>query len=68
MDTVKNVVDGVSSKGSELLHGGAKEAEKTRAKDSDAPVGDRVTAAKDAVVDSAKEVSSATCPTGSYST
>jgi len=51
MDTIKDGVNYVSESAQGALSGGSKEANKQVAKDSDASVGTRASAAKDALSD-----------------
>jgi len=55
MDSIKQGANYVSEKTQEAISGTSKEANKQVAKDSDAPVGTRASAAKDALGDKAKE-------------
>jgi len=57
METIKDTANYVSDKGSELVSGGSKEANKSVAKDSDASLGTRASAAKDAASDKIDETS-----------
>ncbi|CAO1617194.1 unnamed protein product [Sympodiomycopsis kandeliae] len=60
MQTVKDTVNSVSEKAQETLSGASKTANKEVAKDNDASIGTRATAAKDAVSDKADEMSHGT--------
>merc|ERR1739848_424562 len=55
MDSVKQAGNFVSDKVQQAAHRTSKEANKEVAKDSNAPIGTRASAAKDAVGDKAKE-------------
>ncbi|GIJ86349.1 glucose-repressible protein [Aspergillus pseudoviridinutans] len=55
MDSIKQGANYVSESVQQALHGSKKEANKDIAKDSDAPIGTRASAAKDAVKDKAHE-------------
>ncbi|KFH47319.1 Glucose-repressible gene protein-like protein [Hapsidospora chrysogenum ATCC 11550] len=55
MDSIKQGANYVSDKVQEATHGTSKEANKEVAKDNNAPIGTRASAAKDAVGDKAKE-------------
>jgi hypothetical protein len=55
MDTVKNAANFVSDKANQAVSGASKETNKQVAKDSDAPLGTRASAAKDAVGDKVDE-------------
>ncbi|KAL1839193.1 hypothetical protein VTJ49DRAFT_1782 [Mycothermus thermophilus] len=55
MDTLKNAGNYVSDKVQSATHGTSKEANKEVAKDSNASIGSRVSAAGDALGDKAKE-------------
>jgi len=57
MDTVKDSLNYVGDKAQELTSGASKEANKNVAKDSDASLGTRASAAKDAVGDKVDETS-----------
>ncbi|KAG0146062.1 hypothetical protein CROQUDRAFT_657854 [Cronartium quercuum f. sp. fusiforme G11] len=59
MQTIKDGVNYVADKTSELTSGASKEANKTVAKDSDNSLGTRATAAKDAVGDKMDETKDA---------
>ncbi|OAV98621.1 hypothetical protein PTTG_09273 [Puccinia triticina 1-1 BBBD Race 1] len=56
MQTAKDAVNYVSDKASELTNATSKEANKTVAKDSDASISTRATAAKDAIGDKVGEM------------
>ncbi|RMZ83613.1 hypothetical protein DV738_g907, partial [Chaetothyriales sp. CBS 135597] len=58
-ETVKNAANFVSDKISEVTSGASAEANKTIAKDSDASLGTRASAAKDAIGDKFSENKSA---------
>ncbi|RMD43116.1 hypothetical protein DV735_g2072, partial [Chaetothyriales sp. CBS 134920] len=58
-ETVKNAANFVSDKISEVTSGASAEANKALAKDSDASIGTRASAAKDAVGDKIDETKSA---------
>ncbi|KAL6248957.1 hypothetical protein RBB50_004020 [Rhinocladiella similis] len=55
MDTIKNTANFVSDKVNEATSGASKEANKNVAKDSDASLGTRASAAKDALGDKVDE-------------
>ncbi|KAH0846977.1 Glucose-repressible protein [Fonsecaea pedrosoi] len=55
MDTIKNTANYVGDKVNEVTSGASKEANKNVAKDSDASLGTRASAAKDAVGDKIDE-------------
>ncbi|KAG6038067.1 hypothetical protein E4U41_004601 [Claviceps citrina] len=55
MDSIKQGANYVSEQAQKATSGGSKEANKQTAKDSNAPAGERVSAAKDAVSDKASE-------------
>ncbi|KAL2266396.1 hypothetical protein VTJ83DRAFT_5748 [Remersonia thermophila] len=55
MDTVNNAINYVSDTVQGALHGTSKEANKEVAKDSNASLGTRISAAGDAISDKAKE-------------
>ncbi|KAI6781953.1 glucose-repressible protein-like protein [Emericellopsis cladophorae] len=55
MNSLKNAGHAISEKTQEVAHGGSYQANKTVAKDRNAPIGTRLSAAKDAVGDKAKE-------------
>ncbi|GFF29282.1 glucose-repressible gene protein [Aspergillus udagawae] len=55
MESLKQGANYVSETAKQALHGTSKEANKDVAKDSDAPIGTRASAAKDAVKDKAQE-------------
>ncbi|KHN93697.1 glucose repressible protein Grg1 [Metarhizium album ARSEF 1941] len=55
MESLKQGANYVSEQAKKATTGTSKEANKNIAKDSDAPVGDRVSAAKDTVADKSKE-------------
>ncbi|KAI1618419.1 glucose-repressible protein Grg1 [Exophiala viscosa] len=55
METINNAANYVGDKASELTSGASKEANKNVAKDSDASIGTRASAAKDALGDKADE-------------
>ncbi|KAJ9612364.1 hypothetical protein H2200_003961 [Cladophialophora chaetospira] len=55
MDTIKDTANYVGDKASELTSGASKEANKNVAKDSDASLGTRASAGKDAVSDKLDE-------------
>ncbi|CAO1613665.1 unnamed protein product [Parajaminaea phylloscopi] len=57
MQTVKDTINSVSEKAQETMSGASKEANKEVAKDSDASLSTRATAAKDAISDKADEAS-----------
>ena len=59
MDTIKNAANYASDKVNEAASGASKETNKQVAKDSDAPLGTRATAAKDALGDKVDEHSHA---------
>ncbi|KNZ61006.1 uncharacterized protein VP01_1466g2 [Puccinia sorghi] len=56
MQTAKDAVNYVTDKASELTNAASKEANKNVAKDSDASLSTRATAAKDAIGDKASEL------------
>lgn len=55
MDTIKNAANYVGDKAKEATSGASKETNKQVAKDGDAPLGTRMSAAKDAVGDKIDE-------------
>ncbi|KAM0260052.1 hypothetical protein ACHAQJ_002976 [Trichoderma viride] len=55
MDSIKQGANYVSEQAQKAASGGSKEANKQTAKNSDAPVGSRASAAKDALGDKASE-------------
>jgi hypothetical protein len=55
MESIKQGANYVSESVQQALHGTSKEANKDVAKDSDAPIGTRASAAKDALSDKAHE-------------
>ncbi|KAF5025911.1 hypothetical protein F66182_2030 [Fusarium sp. NRRL 66182] len=55
MDSIKNAANAAGEKVNELASGASKETNKEVAKDSNAPVGTRASAAKDALSDKADE-------------
>jgi len=64
MDTIKNTANYVGDKANELTAGASKEGNKQVAKDSDASLGTRASAGKDALSDKADEVSSSASAEG----
>ncbi|KIW75437.1 hypothetical protein Z517_10178 [Fonsecaea pedrosoi CBS 271.37] len=62
MDTIKNTANYVGDKVNEATSGASKEANKNVAKDSDASLGTRASAAKDAVGDKIDESKNSVCP------
>merc|ERR1712032_143243 len=60
METIKNTVNAATEKASELTSGASKEANKEVAKDSNASLSTRATAAKDALGDKVSEEKHAT--------
>lgn len=63
-DTIKNAANFVGDKFNEATAGASKETNKNVAKDSDASLGTRATAAKDAVGDKMDETSSSASAAG----
>ncbi|KAK4937948.1 hypothetical protein LTR10_021513 [Elasticomyces elasticus] len=55
METIKNTANYVGDKANEMTSGASKEANKNVAKDSDASMGTRASAAKDALGDKVDE-------------